>query len=536
MMNKQKLSEDPDKEGMNMKKVLSIAGSDCSGGAGIQADLKTIQAHGMYGMSVVTSVTAQNTCKVSRVDSMPAESVRTQLEAIFSDIMPDAVKIGMVYDKGAVLAIAEMIRKYHPANVVMDTPMVSSSGQMLLKADAAQALVDILLPLADLITPNIPEAERITGMRIREWRDMETAAGVLQTRYGCHVLIKGGHLAAEVENDRICRERVPEEAKDHLQHGSDGLAQDYLLDGTGEGYWFYAPVLKSAGTHGTGCTLSSSIACYLAEGCTVKKAVEGAKAYLYQAILHAPGIGKGRGPVGHDWNLRQVSRTSSRVLEQLTGVYQKKELVIFDFDGTLLDSMSMWDHVGTEYILSQGITPPADMEQRLISKTLEESGQYYIEELGLQKTVEEYLQDIYRLVDHKYRFDLVLKPGAKAFVKQMYDAGKKLCILTTTGRPCVEAAAAHYGLDAYIPFDKIFTCGEIGLSKRKPDIYRLVAEKMGCTPEKTICFEDAPFAVKNAKLAGCTICSVYDPSSESGRDIIEEYADFSIYNLWELTR
>lgn len=493
-----------------MKKVLSIAGSDCSGGAGIQADLKTIQAHGMYGMSVITSVTAQNTRRVSRVDSIPAESVRAQLEVVLADIMPDAVKIGMVYDKGAVFAIAEMFQKYYPVNVVIDTPMVSSSGQMLLKSDAAEALVNTLLPLADLITPNIPEAERITGMCIREWKDMEAAAEILKTRYGCHVLIKGGHL---VDN---------------------GLAQDYLLDKAGEGHWFYAPVLKSAGTHGTGCTLSAAIACYLAEGCTAKKAVEGAKAYLYQAILHAPGIGKGKGPVGHNWNLRQVNRTSPEVLEQLTKVWQEKELVIFDFDGTLLDSMPMWDHVGTEYILSQGITPPADMEQRLISKTLEESGQYYIEELGLQKTVEEYIQDIYNLVDHKYRFDLVLKPGAKAFVKQMYDAGKKLCILTTTGRPCVEAAAAHFGLDAYIPFDKIFTCGEIGWSKRKPDIYRLVAERMGCTPNQAICFEDAPFAVKNAKLAGCTICSIYDPSSESGRDIIEEYADFSIYNLWEL--
>lgn len=511
-----------------MKKVLSIAGSDCSGGAGIQADLKTIQAHGMYGMSAITAVTAQNTCKVTRVESVSAEGVRAQLEAVFSDLVPDAVKIGMVYDKGAVLAIAESIKKYHPANVVIDTPMISSSGQMLLKSDAAEALAEVLLPLADLITPNIPEAERITGRPIREWKDMETAAEILHVRYGCHVLIKGGHLTEPVVN--------ADHTEKHFSGnpGSSGLARDYLLNKHGQGSWFFAPALKSSGTHGTGCTLSAAAACRLAEGCSVEKAVEGAKAYLYQAILHAPGIGKGKGPVGHDWNLRMVKRTSPEVLRQLTEVWQEKELVIFDFDGTLLDSMAMWDHVGTEYILSQGITPPADMEQRLISKTLEESGQYYIEELGLQRTVEEYVQDIYELVDHKYRFDLVLKPGAKAFLKQVYEAGKKLCILTTTGRPCVEAAMSHYGLDAYIPFHRIFTCGELGLSKRKPDIYKLVAEMMDCDPKAAICFEDAPFAVKNAKLAGCTICSVYDPSAESDRDIIEEYADFSIYDLWEL--
>lgn len=215
----------------------------------------------------------------------------------------------------------------------------------------------------------------------------------------------------------------------------------------------------------------------------------------------------------------------------LRKLIKDKKLIIFDCDGTLLNSMPMWDHVGTDYILSQGITPPEDMEQKLISKTLEQSGEYYIQELGLKKTVEEYLQDIYAFVDRKYRYELELKPGAKEFVRQAVFAGKKVCILTTTGRPCVEAAMRHHGLYEMIP--RIFTCGELGMSKTKPDIYRYVAEQMGEEPESTLVFEDAPFAIQNAKEAGCSVVSVYDRSAESGEEIISRYADCRIRNFEE---
>lgn len=216
----------------------------------------------------------------------------------------------------------------------------------------------------------------------------------------------------------------------------------------------------------------------------------------------------------------------------LQRLIEDKKLIIFDCDGTLLNSMPMWDHVGTEYILSQGIDPPEDMEQKLISKTLEQSGEYYIRELGLKKTVEEYLQDIYAFVDHKYRYELDLKPGVKEFVQRVAHSGKKRCILTTTGRPCVEAAMQHHGLDKLIPI--IYTCGELGMSKTKPDIYRYVAEQMGEKPEDTLVFEDAPFAVQNAKEAGCSVVSVYDKSAESGEMLIQRYADFRIQDFEEV--
>lgn len=216
----------------------------------------------------------------------------------------------------------------------------------------------------------------------------------------------------------------------------------------------------------------------------------------------------------------------------LQKLIEDKKLIIFDCDGTLLNSMPMWDHVGTEYILSQGITPPEDMEQKLISKTLEQSGEYYIQELGLKKTVEEYLEDIYAFVDHKYRYELELKPGAKDFVRRMVQSGKKVCILTTTGRPCVEAAMQHHGLDVLIP--TIFTCDELGMGKTKPDIYRYVADQMGETPESTLVFEDAPFAIQNAKEAGCSVVSVYDKSAKSGEALIAEYADDRIRDFEEV--
>ena len=492
-----------------MKKILTIAGSDSGGGAGIQADLKTIQAHGMYGMSVITAVTAQNTQSVFRVDAMSPKSVEEQMDAVLSDLPPDAVKIGMVYDKSVIHVIAEKLKQYQPPHIVVDTPMISSSGQELLLPEAKETLLTELLPLAELITPNLPETEQMTGMTIRTAEDMEAAAKVLQKRYQCQVLIKGGHLIKSV-------------------------AKDYLIDATGTGHWFYASVIHSKHTHGTGCTLSSAIACNLAAGFPVAKAVECAKDYLHQAIAHAPKLGNGSGPVAHGWNLKRTDRMKAEQLQRLTAELAEKELLIFDFDGTLLDSMDMWDHVATDYIRAQGMEPPEGMEEKLMSMTLEESGEYFIRECGLQKSVEEYIQDIYEFVLQRYRNDLVLKPGAEAFIRQMYEAGKKMCILTSTGRPCVEAACAHYGLEQWIPFSEIDTCSDLGMNKRSPEIYCHVAEQMGVALQQTAVFEDAPFAVKSAKQAGCLVCAVDDPSAQSGKAVIEEYADYQISNFLDL--
>lgn len=220
--------------------------------------------------------------------------------------------------------------------------------------------------------------------------------------------------------------------------------------------------------------------------------------------------------------------------EELLEIWMEKELLIFDFDGTLLDSMPMWEHIGTDYLISQGITPPEDLEKRLISMTLEQSGEFYIREFGLKKTLDEYLRDIYQMADQKYRYELELKAGALAFVQKAAKAGKKVCILTTTGRPCVEAAAGRYELEHYIPFSQIFTCGELGMGKTTPDIYIHTIGQMGSTPQKTLVFEDAPFAVKSAKLAGCTVCSVYDSSAVSQETVLKQYADIRIRSFLEL--
>ena len=537
-----------------MKKILTIAGSDSGGGAGIQADLKTIQAHGMYGMSVITAVTAQNTERVFRVDALSAESVGAQMDAVLSDLPPDAVKIGMVYDSDVIHMIAEKLHQYQPPHVVVDTPMISSSGQELLLPEAKEALLTQLLPLAELITPNLLEAEQMTGLKIQTPEDMEKAADVLHKHYQCHVLLKGGHLIdtdsgkdpmSECGTLVSCmlptvpkesgkdEQRVSATAHEDMKQNEKNvsksvLARDYLLDIDGNGYWFYAPVVHSRHTHGTGCTLSSAIACGLADGDSMPKAVACAKEYLRQAIIHAPGLGNGNGPVDHGWNLKRTDCMNADVLQQLQAQLDEKELLIFDFDGTLLDSMDMWNHVGNDYIRTQGIIPPKDMEAKIMAMTLEESGEYFIRECGLQKTVEEYIQDIYEFVLQHYRWDLVLKPGAESFLRQMHEKGKKMCIVTSTGRPCVEAACIHYGLEQWIPFSGIYTCSDLEMNKRTPEIYCHVAQQMGVAADRTAVFEDAPFAVENAKLAGCMVCAVDDPSAESGRDVIDQYADFRI--------
>lgn len=259
-----------------MKKVLTIAGSDCSGGAGIQADLKTISAFGMYGMSVITALTAQNTLGVHGVCTTDKEFTRLQINSVFEDIFPDAVKIGMVSDSGNIQVIKDGLKRYNAINIVLDTVMVSTSGHSLIDEDAKDVLIKGLIPIADIITPNIAEAEVLSGIVINEKEDMVRAAEIISDITDASILIKGGHL-----ND----------------------CADDLLYSDGETKWFKGEHINNENTHGTGCTLSSAIACGLAEGYTIEESVLNAKSYLTGAIKSGLDIGKGRGPLNHMYRI-----------------------------------------------------------------------------------------------------------------------------------------------------------------------------------------------------------------------------------------
>lgn len=263
-------------KGDTVKKVLTIAGSDSSGGAGIQADIKTFSAHGVFGMSVITAVTAQNTQGVLAVQDIYPEIIAKQIEAIFDDIEVSAVKIGMVSQIDTIRTIAAKLRYYKPDNVVLDPVMISKNGYHLLQPAAEETLVQELLPLAAIITPNIPEAEVITGMTITSIGEMEQAARHIAALGAGHVLVKGGHL--------------------------DNEATDVLFDGQGFTY-FPGKRIATTNTHGTGCTLSSAIAANLAKGLSVAEAVFQAKEYITIAIEHALTIGKGVGPTNHFYEL-----------------------------------------------------------------------------------------------------------------------------------------------------------------------------------------------------------------------------------------
>ncbi|KAB3531612.1 bifunctional hydroxymethylpyrimidine kinase/phosphomethylpyrimidine kinase [Alkaliphilus serpentinus] len=259
-----------------MKKVLTIAGSDSCGGAGIQADLKTFSAHGVYGMSVITAVTAQNTQGVFGVQDISEEIIMNQIEVIFDDIEVDAVKIGMVSKTETIKVIHDTLRKYPYKNLVVDPVMVSKSGYHLLQPDAKKALIHYLIPMATLVTPNILEAEVITGKRITGYKDMEKAAVEIHQMGAQYALIKGGHL--------------------------EGDAMDILFDGKNVTS-FNSPRISTENTHGTGCTLSSAIASNLAKGHSIKEAIELAKNYITMAIEHSFSIGKGVGPTHHFYQL-----------------------------------------------------------------------------------------------------------------------------------------------------------------------------------------------------------------------------------------
>jgi hydroxymethylpyrimidine/phosphomethylpyrimidine kinase len=259
-----------------MKKILTIAGSDCSGGAGIQADLKTFSAHGHYGMSVITALTAQNTTGVYGVVDMTPDFVTQQITCIFEDIMPDSVKIGMVSSAPLIEAIATTLRANSPNYLVIDPVMVSTSGSRLLSEDAMEALITKLLPLATVITPNIAEAEALTGITIKNKENMIEAAKNISASLPVAILIKGGHL----EN-----------------------CADDLLYHKGTITWFSSMRIDNPNTHGTGCTLSSAIASNLAEGMTLKISIQKAKDYISGALKDGLNLGSGSGPLNHHFQI-----------------------------------------------------------------------------------------------------------------------------------------------------------------------------------------------------------------------------------------
>ena len=278
-----------------MKKILTIAGSDCSGGAGIQADIKTITVHGMYAMSVITALTAQNTRGVSGVSETSAEFAEQQMESVFSDIVPDAVKIGMLPGRKMIEAIAGKLEEYQAENIVLDPVMVSTSGSPLVKEGAAAAMISHLMPMVRIVTPNLSEAEVLSGTsyRIRTKADMEAAAGRIAERLTAAseasgrkgrcpaILLKGGHLT--------------------------GSADDllYLPEDQGRMVWMPAERVENPNTHGTGCTLSSAIACGLAENPEdLETAVRNAKKFVRGAIASGLDLGTGNGPLNHMYQLR----------------------------------------------------------------------------------------------------------------------------------------------------------------------------------------------------------------------------------------
>lgn len=255
-----------------MNPILTIAGSDCSGGAGIQADMKTIMAHGAYGMSVITALTAQNTMGVYAVERVQSEMIGAQLDAVFTDIFPRAVKIGMIADEAAVQVIGDKLRAYKAENIVVDTVLLSTSGTRLMQEKALHAAQEQLYPLAALLTPNIPEAELLSDVSVCDRTSMQRAAEKMFEMYGCPVLLKGGH-------------RIDD-------------ADDLLYDG-GQFFWMQAPRIENPNTHGTGCTLSSAIACRLAEGRALADAVSCAKQYVTNVIAARLDLGAGNGPLHH---------------------------------------------------------------------------------------------------------------------------------------------------------------------------------------------------------------------------------------------
>ena len=261
---------------MKMKTALTIAGSDCSGGAGIQADIKTMTMNGVYAMSAITALTAQNTTGVRAIQESAPDFLKQQIDAVFEDIFPDAVKIGMVVSDELIRVIADRLRTHKAKNIVVDPVMIASSGSSLMKSEAVKVLTEELLPIASLVTPNIPEANVLSGLVIENREDMLTAVKVIGDSFGCAVLLKGGHSINDA-ND--------------------------LLYANGEYRWFEGKRIDNPNTHGTGCTLSSAIASNLAKGFTLAESVQRAKDYISGALAAMLDLGHGSGPMMHNFDL-----------------------------------------------------------------------------------------------------------------------------------------------------------------------------------------------------------------------------------------
>ena len=265
-----------------MKVVLSIAGSDSSGGAGIQADIKTIIANGCYAETAITALTAQNTLGVRDILNVEPSFLENELDAIFEDIKPDAVKIGMVSDKELIKSIVKKLKQYNAKNIVVDPVMVATSGSKLLSDDAINTLVTELIPIADIITPNIPEAEVLSGMKINNVADMEKAIKIIAKLGSKATLLKGGHMV----ND-----------------ANDLLYENNKL------IWINGKRINNTNTHGTGCTLSSAIASNLAKGHNIENSIKRSKHYLSSCLEQMLDLGKGSGPMDHGWNFKEIEGT-----------------------------------------------------------------------------------------------------------------------------------------------------------------------------------------------------------------------------------
>ncbi len=261
-----------------MKTVLTIAGSDCSGGAGIQADLKTITTRGLYGESVITALTAQNTMGVAEILPVSPDFLEKQLECVFTDIVPDAVKVGMITGVEQMEVIARCLKKYQARHVVVDTVMVSTSGRHLMEPEAMEYYCTRLLPMAELYTPNLPEAEALLKTTVKTREERVAAAREFALQYRGIIYLKGGH-------DAVC-------------------ADDLFYDGK-EFMWLEEKRIESSNTHGTGCTLSSAIACGLAMGLSAKDSVRQAKEYVTGAIADGMELGKGNGPLNHMYQMKK---------------------------------------------------------------------------------------------------------------------------------------------------------------------------------------------------------------------------------------
>lgn len=269
-----------------MKTALTIAGSDCSGGAGIQADLKTMTMNGVYAMSVITALTAQNTTGVRGILEIPATFLAQQIDAVFEDIYPNAVKIGMTSSVDVIKVIAERLKYYKAENIVVDPVMVATSGSKLMKMDAVTMLTKELLPIASIVTPNIPEAEVLSESTIRTKEDMVSAAKKISDTYGCTVLLKGGHNVCDADD---------------------------LLYEDGGYRWFYGKRINNPNTHGTGCTLSSAIAANLAKGFGMEESVGRAKEYISKALAAMLDLGAGCGPMNHAYDLKDYFNEENEV-------------------------------------------------------------------------------------------------------------------------------------------------------------------------------------------------------------------------------